>query len=53
MNSEVFICLKQKLFPNKISTQDKLANIQALRSQIKSDIITPQDIEQAINEGRA
>ncbi|NOQ63658.1 MAG: Arc family DNA-binding protein [Methyloprofundus sp.] len=53
MNSEVIICLKQKLFPNKIFTQDKLANIQALRSQIKPDIITPQDIEQAINEGRA
>lgn len=53
INSEVIMCLKQKLFPNKASTQDKLANIQALRSQIKPNIITPKDIDQAINEGRS
>lgn len=32
---------------------NRLANIQALRSQIKPNIITTQDIEQAINEDRA
>ncbi len=53
MNSEVIMCLKQKLFPNKISTQDKLSNIQALRSQIKPNNMTSQDIEHAINEGRS
>lgn len=53
INSEVIMCLKQKLFPNKSSTQDTLSSIQALRSQIKSDLITPQEIEQAINEGRS
>jgi antitoxin FitA len=52
INSEVIICLKETLFPKKISPEDRLANIQALRSQIKPDIITIQDIEQAINEGR-
>jgi antitoxin FitA len=52
INSEVIICLKETLFPKKISPEDILANIQALRSQIKPDIITIQDIEQAINEGR-
>ena len=52
INSEVIICLKQKLFPNKVPTQDTLANIQALRSQIKLNSITSEDIEKAINEGR-
>jgi len=52
INSEVIMCLKQKLFPNKILTQDTLSNIQALRSQIKANTITPKDIEQAITEGR-
>ena len=53
INSEVIMCLKQKLFPNKTSTQDKLLNIQALRSQIKPNIITAIDIDKAINEGRS
>ena len=35
INSQVIMCLKQRLFPNKTSTQDKLSNIQALRSQIR------------------
>ncbi len=52
INSEVIICLKETLFPKKISPEDRLTNIQALRSQIKPNIITTQDIEQAINEGR-
>jgi plasmid stability protein len=53
INSEVIMCLKQKLFPNKLSVQDKLLSIQALRSQIKPDTVTTEEIEQAINEGRA
>jgi antitoxin FitA len=53
INSEVIVCLKKTLFSKKISPEDRLANIQALRSQIKPDIITIQDIEQAINEDRA
>ena len=53
INSEVIMCLKQRLFPNKTSTQDKLSNIQALRSQIKPNIITASDIETTINEGRS
>jgi plasmid stability protein len=52
INSEVIVCLKDTLFPKKTSPKDRLANIQALRSQIKPNIITPQDIEHAINEGR-
>ena len=52
INSEVIICLKETLFPKRISPEDRLTNIQALRSQIKPNTITTQDIEQAINKGR-
>lgn len=52
INSEVIICLKETLFPKRISPEDRLTNIHALRSQIKPNIITTEDIEQAINEGR-
>ena len=52
INSEVIVCLKETLLPKKTSVKDRLANIQVLRSQIKPNIITIQDIEQAINEGR-
>ena len=53
INSEVIICLKQSLLPTKISAQERLKNIQTLRSQIEPNIISAQDIEQAINEGRS
>jgi len=52
INSEVIVCLKETLFPKKTHPEDRLANIQALRSQIEVDIITVEDIEQAITEGR-
>lgn len=52
INSEVIVCLKRTLFPKRISPEDRLNDIQALRSQITSDIITAEDIDQAINEGR-
>ncbi len=53
INSEVIICLKQSLLPTKISAQERLKNIQTLRSQIKPNIISAEDIEQAIDEGRS
>ena len=52
INSEVIICLKRSLFPTKVSPEQTLHNIQTLRAQIKPNIITPDDIEQAINDGR-
>ena len=52
INSEVIVCLKRSLFPARVSTEERLNNIQALRSQISPDIITAEDIEDAINEGR-
>ena len=52
INSEVIVCLKRSLFPARVSTEERLNNIQALRSQISTNIITAEDIENAINEGR-
>lgn len=52
INSEVIVCLKRSLLPKKVSPEDRLNSIQALRSQITPNIITEEDIDQAINEGR-
>lgn len=52
INSEVIVCLKRTLLPKKVSPDDMLNNIQALRSQITPNIITEEDIDQAINKGR-
>jgi plasmid stability protein len=53
INSEVIVCLKHTLFPSKISSDDFLHNIQQLRSSIPDNIITAEDIEKAIEEGRS
>lgn len=52
INSEVIVCLKRSLLPKKVSPEDRLNSIQALRSQITPNIITVEDIDQAIDEGR-
>ncbi|MBL1261118.1 MAG: Arc family DNA-binding protein [Thiotrichaceae bacterium] len=52
INSEVIMCLKRALFPRKISPEDRLSSIRALRAQIAPDLISQEEIEQAINEGR-
>ena len=52
INSEIIVCLKRTLFPKRITPEDRLNNIQTLRSQIPPNNITPVDIDQAINDGR-
>ncbi len=52
INSEVIVCLKRSLLPTKASPEETIAQIQALRAQIKPDGITAEDIDTAINEGR-
>lgn len=52
INSEVITCLEHTLLPKRISTEERLSTIRALRSQVKSGAITAEDIDQAINEGR-
>ena len=52
INSEVIVRLEHTLFPNKISQEDHLSNIQKLRSSIADNSITAEDIDKAIDEGR-
>lgn len=52
INSEVIVRLKQVLLPSQVTPSEKLSSIQKLRSQVKPNIITEVDIENAINEGR-
>lgn len=53
INSEVIVRLKQALLPQLMTPQDKLANIQRLRTQITPNVISVDEIDDAINEGRA
>lgn len=52
INSEAIICLEKTLASTKISPADRLSRIEQLRSHIKINSITPEDIEQTINSGR-
>ncbi len=52
INNEVIMCLKRSLLPKKVSPEDRLNDIRALRAQIAPNSITEEDIEQAINDGR-
>jgi len=52
INSEVIVCLKRFLFPKKVSPEDRLRDIHALRSQITPNVITAEDIKRAIDVGR-
>ncbi len=52
LNSEVIVRLKRSVFPVKVSPEERLNSIHALRSQITPDAITEEDIELVINEGR-
>jgi len=52
INSEVIICLEQALAASLITPADRLNRIEKLRSGIKTNSITPEDIDLAINSGR-
>jgi plasmid stability protein len=52
INSEAIVCLTRVLLPRRISPGERLRTVQALRSQIKPDIVTPEEVAQAIREGR-
>ena len=53
INSEVIVCLKNTLFPKRVTPEDRLNSIQSLRAQVTPNIITAEDIDRAIDEGRA
>ncbi len=52
INSEVIVCLKRSLQPVRINPEDRLKDIRLLRSQIRPDIVTAEDINRAIDEDR-
>jgi len=52
INSEVIVCLKRALLPKRISLEERLGTIRAIRSRVAPNTITAEDIDQAINEGR-
>ncbi|WPD22314.1 MAG: hypothetical protein SD837_19240 [Candidatus Electrothrix scaldis] len=50
ISSHVIDCLKAVMHQG--ATEQKLKRIQGLRSEIASDLVAEEEIEQAINEGR-
>ena len=52
INSEVIVCLRDSVFPRKISPEKRLADIRSLRSQIPSNSVTEDEIINVINKGR-
>jgi len=52
INSEVIVCLEKTLAATRITPADRLSRIEQLRSSIKTNSITPENIDEAINSGR-
>ena len=52
INSEVLVCLKRSLQPVRINPEDRLKDTRMLRSQIRPDVVTAEDINHAIDKGR-
>jgi plasmid stability protein len=52
INSEVIVCLEKTLGATKITPADRLNRIEQLRSSVKTNNITAEDIGSAINSER-
>lgn len=52
INSEVIVRLKDTLLPRKISPTEVLKNVQAFRNRVTPNLVSPDDISNAINKGR-
>ncbi len=52
INSEVLVCLEKVLVAKKTNTNDRLQRVEQLRTSIKPNIITADEIDQAIENGR-
>lgn len=52
INSEVIVCLERSLLSQRISPEERLKSIQALRAQVLPNVVSTEEIEQAISEGR-
>lgn len=53
INSEVLICLEHTLLAKKYTPHDRLERIERLRNSIKANVISVDDIDQAIDAGRS
>ena len=52
IDSEILSCLEQALLPNKLMPEERLSQIEQLRTAISPNQITAQDIDQEIDKGR-
>lgn len=52
LNREVIVCLKRSLQPVRSNPEDRLKDTRKLRSQIQPDVVTVEETNRAINEGR-
>lgn len=53
LNSEVIACLERQLTPHVLSTDERLARAKVLRAAVASAELDPQEIAEAIRQGRA
>nr|VFJ54794.1 MAG: Arc-like DNA binding domain-containing protein [Candidatus Kentron sp. FM]VFJ55648.1 MAG: Arc-like DNA binding domain-containing protein [Candidatus Kentron sp. FM]VFK10772.1 MAG: Arc-like DNA binding domain-containing protein [Candidatus Kentron sp. FM] len=52
INSEILVCIERALLPRRITMEERLGEIQRLRTTIPAEAITVDEITRAINEGR-
>ena len=52
INSEVIVCLKRSLQTVRINPEERLRDIRMLRSQVRSGVVTAEEIDCFIDEGR-
>ena len=53
LNSEAIVCLESVLLPSRVSPDDRLAHIRALRATLPAGPFTAKDIDDAKREGRS
>lgn len=53
LNSEVIACLERQLTPHVPSTDERLARARKLRAAVDAAELDPQEIAEAIRQGRA
>ena len=52
INAEIIACLEKELMPVKIAPKQRLTRAKAIREELKMANIDPEEIENAIDEGR-
>lgn len=52
INGEIIHCLESALMPRRIDTMERLERLRRIRVRIPPEAITPEALEEAIDEGR-